>query len=208
MVPVHKIMRANRNGVKIFPCKQSGTLPVGDGLTSFQTFPYSPFPCKLATACTRPITVISSLYIHAFVLIQAILTWRGLLTNIASLTILCNFFHSASFTTAFFLKVGASSVIIVSPSSYRGQEIRCFVFHLNNLVGGCIYQVKNVIVIAKVCKLKWIIFPSFTWFIHLSPHPFFHSFTFLNFLLFSDISPFINLFMNMVDSKQFLQTFP
>lgn len=50
MVPVHKIMRANRNGVKIFPCKQSGTLPVGDGLTSFQTFPYSLFPCKIGNS--------------------------------------------------------------------------------------------------------------------------------------------------------------
>ena len=50
LVPVHKIMRANRNGVKIFPCKQSGTLPVGDGLTSFQTFRYSPFPCKIGNS--------------------------------------------------------------------------------------------------------------------------------------------------------------
>lgn len=37
--------------------------------------------------------------------------------------------------------------------------------------------------------------PSILSFIHYS-----------KFLLFSDILPFINLFMNMVDSKQFLQT--
>lgn len=107
--------------------------------TAFKSFHFYRFLIKLATTCIRPIKLISSLCNHAFVLVQAILTGRRLQTNTASLTIFCNFLQSASFITAFLLNAsGFSSNVSVSPLSYRGQEIRCFVFYLNNLVSSCI----------------------------------------------------------------------
>lgn len=107
--------------------------------TAFNSSYVYRFLIKLATKGTRPITVISSLCNHAFVVVQAILTGRGLLINTASITIFYNFLQSASFITAFLLNAGGSSSNVnVSPLSNRGQEIRGFVFFLNNLVSSCI----------------------------------------------------------------------